>query len=962
MDDSKQLPNSANLAFVEALYADYLNDPQSVPAEWQQVFQGWARGDAFARTPRLAPSFQPQRYKLPEHREPRAEQRAPGTAAQQPASASEVASLQHRVDMLVRSYRVRGHLIADLDPLGQPRPHHVELSPEYYGLDGHMSEVFSADRVPGVSDALPLRELLAHMRRTYCGKVAVQFMHIDDPDAKDWLIQRMESSENRTELTHDTKHRILRRLTEAVLFEQYVQKKYLGAKSFSLQGAESLLPLLDLAFDHAAEQGLREVVLGMAHRGRLNVLTNIIGKGARRVFYEFEDTNPMEKLGRGDVKYHLGYSSDWTTATGKSVHLSLCFNPSHLEFVNPVVMGRARAKQDRVGDSTGETVMGILIHGDASFAGEGVVQETLNMSELDGYTTGGILHVIVNNQIGFTTSPNQGRSTVYPSDVAKMLQSPIFHVNGDDPEAVAHVVQMALDFRNRFRRDVVIDLVSYRRLGHNEGDEPSFTQPLLYNYIEQHPSVRVIYRDKLLQEGTLGSEQADALESEYQNYLDSELSAAREQGKQAANDYLGGIWRGYQGGPEQHVADVSTGVPVARLAELIEAQTKFPDGFNPHKKLQRGLRQRLKMAQGGQPLDWATAEAAAFASLAVNGVRIRVSGQDSARGTFSQRHGVFADVEDGHQYVPLQHLSETQAPVELINSPLNEAGVLGFEYGYSLDCPDGLVVWEAQFGDFVNAAQVIIDQFLTSAEDKWRRLSGLVLLLPHGFEGQGPEHSSARLERFLHLGSEDNIQVVYPSTPAQYFHVLRRQVLRPWRKPLVVMTPKSLLRHPECTSNLDELAEGQFDRVIADSQVDPKRVKRILLCSGKVFYDLDARRRELERDDIAIIRMEQLYPIPYTQLREALSAYADGTPVVHVQEEPENMGSWYFLRAIFGESMFGRMPFSAVHRQASASPASGSANAHKIEQDQLITEALGDGSEKMASPTPPTYVEVRQSQ
>jgi 2-oxoglutarate dehydrogenase E1 component len=622
------------------------------------------------------------------------------------------------------------------------------------------------------------------------------------------------------------------------------------------------------------------------------------------------------------------------------VHLSLCFNPSHLEFVNPVALGRVRAKQDRAGDRDRSRAMALLIHGDASFAGEGIIQESLNLSQLEGYRTGGTLHVIVNNQIGFTTPPEEARSSPYASDVAKMLQIPIFHVNGEDPDAVARVVRLAMEFRRTFRSDVVIDMYCYRRRGHNEGDEPAFTQPLMYRVIERRPSVREGYLAHLLTLNGLTREEADGIAVERRAELEGELAEARSPRYAPARETPAGVWTGYHGGPGGDADEVATGVPRERLVEMIEALTRLPEGFRPHRTIARGLERRREMASGDRPIDWSTAEALALASVAAAGHRVRLSGQDTVRGTFSQRHAALYDVEDGRAYMPLQHVTAGQAPVEIYNSPLSEVGVLGFDYGYSLDCPDGLVLWEAQFGDFVNAAQVIVDQFLVSAEEKWRRLSGLVLLLPHGFEGQGPEHSSARLERFLELAVNDNIQVVSPTTPAQYFHVLRRQVLRRWRKPLVVMTPKSLLRHPKVGSSLDDLAQGHFERMLADVAVAPGQARRVLLTSGKLYYELLAMREELSRDDVAILRLEQLYPLRDEQLREALAPYPPAAPAVWVQEEPANMGAWRYLLARFGDRLFGSRAFSGVCRPPSASPATGWAALHRLEQQKLLRVAF----------------------
>lgn len=932
MDEIERLPNSLNLAFVESLYIDYLRDPLSVSLDWRRYFEGFSQSEASSGRTRLGPSFRPSSLFDP-----------PSKDGATSLGEVEVAALQDRVDQLIRNYRVRGHMIARIDPLDLPRPHPAELDPEFYGFtEADMERRFSCETIQ-CNGPLKLHEILERLRNTYCRSIGVQFMHIDDLSVRTWLQERMEGTENRLKLSLKEQIRILTRLTDAVIFEEFIRKKFIGAKSFSLEGAESLIPLLDLAIEKGGEDGLDEIVLGMAHRGRLNVLANIIGKSPREIFREFEDPDPELYIGRGDVKYHLGYSNDWVTASGRRVHLSLCFNPSHIEFVNPVALGRMRAKQDRVGDKERKRGMVLLIHGDAGFVGEGVVQETLNLSQLEAYRVGGTLHVIVNNQIGFTTSPCEGRSSTYTTDVAKMLQIPIFHVNGEDPEAVGQVVRLSMDFRRTFRCDVVIDMYCYRRLGHNEGDEPAFTQPVLYRAIDKRKPVREGYLEHLLKLGGVTREEADRIASRRREHLEKELSEARSEQYIPGSQTLGGIWSDYYGGRENEAKEAETTVEKERLSALLEVQTRLPKDFHPHPKIERGIRARgREMAQGKRPLDWSAAEALAFASLATEGVRVRLTGQDTARGTFSQRHAVLNDFEDGHTYVPLQHLSSDQAPVEIYNSSLSELGALGFEYGYSLDYPDGLVLWEAQFGDFCNAAQVIIDQFIASAEDKWRRLSGIVLLLPHGFEGMGPEHSSARLERFLQLAAEDNIQIVYPTTPAQYFHCLRRQALRRWRKPLVVMTPKSLFRHPRVISSLEECAKGAFQRVIPDL---PKKraesVERVILCSGKIYYELEQQRDKLERNDVAILRVEQLYPLPEEILRSLLSPYPDDTPVLWVQEEPENMGALRYLRVKFGEKLFHRLPFSAVSRPESASPATGSGSSHKQEQEQVLTAAFG---------------------
>jgi 2-oxoglutarate dehydrogenase E1 component len=957
------LPSSANLAYVEQLYNDFLQDPAAVDASWRRVFEGWGmdRGRPVGTTLRPRSLFDPAAGNGHAH----GLAAANGHAAPATPSGGEASSLQHRVDMLVRNYRVRGHITAHLNPLADLCEVPDELQPAYYGFtDADYDRPFNfTSTVPG-DKVRTLRDLMEQLRHTYCGSVAAQFMHIDNLEVRQWLQRRMESTENTVKLSRKEQIRILTRLTDAVIFEEFIQRKFIGAKSFSLEGGESLIPLLDLAFERAGEQGVREIVIGMAHRGRLNVLSNIMGKSPQKIFREFEDVDPALYAGGGDVKYHLGYSGDWRTRGGKNIHLSLCFNPSHLEYVNPVALGRLRAKQDRSGNPTrGDIGMALLIHGDAAFAGEGIVQETLNLSQLEGYATGGTVHVIVNNQVGFTTRPDDARSMRYCTDVAKMLQSPIFHVNGEDPEAVAQVVRLAMDFRMEFKRDVVIDMYCYRRRGHNEGDEPSYTQPLMYRKIDQRKTVREAYLDRLKKLGGVSDDDADRIAARRTELLDKELSAARSDDYRLRPDKPGGLWQGYAGGLEKDAGDPDTGIAPDTAQHLLRQQTRLPEDFHLHPKLKRLLRLKNEMADGKRPLDWAAGEALAFASLATQGHRVRLTGQDAQRGTFSHRHAVFHDVQDGHEYMPLKHLADDQAGVDIYNSPLSEAGVLGFEYGYSLDYPCGLIIWEAQFGDFVNCAQVIIDQFISSAEDKWRRLSGLVMLLPHGFEGQGPEHSSARLERFLNQCAEDNIQVAYPSTPAQMFHLLRRQVLRKWRKPLIVMTPKSLLRHPKCVSTFADLAPaapqagaerasankapdvsppGRFQRVIPDPDVGPDQASKLLLCSGKIYYDLLDRRDKLERDDVAILRLEQFYPFPVDELTAALEPYGEDMVVTWVQEEPRNMGAWQFLKGGYGYQLLHRWEMQRITRPPSASPATGSKAAHALEQELILSQAFDD--------------------
>ena len=930
MGTPEESPSSHSLEFVETLYFKYLDDPSSVEPEWRAYFDQMARGDDGGR-PAPGPSFEPRSIFNPA-----------GDGAARVGRVSDMVVRQDRVDQLVRAYRVRGHSLADLDPLGRPRPHHPELELAFYDLTGDdLDRPFSSRTVhgPGV---MTLRQIIEHLRATYCRSIGVQYMHIDDVEIKFWLQTHMEDTENRRQLSREEQLRILTKLTDAEIFEQFIQKKFLGAKRFSLEGGESLVPLLDMAIEEAAGYGVEEVVIGMAHRGRLNVLANIMGKSPALIFREFEDKDPELHFGRGDVKYHLGWSSDRFAQTGQRLHLSLAFNPSHLEFVSPVVLGRVRAKQDRRTDTERRRVLPLVIHGDAAFTGQGVTQETLNMSELPGYGCGGTIHIVVNNQIGFTTSPDHARSSPYATDVAKMLQIPIFHVNGEHPEAVAQVIKLAMDFREKFQKDVVIDMYCYRRYGHNETDEPAFTQPMMYAAIRKRKSVREGYLDSLLQLGQLTRDEADEIAVRRREDLERELSIARDDEYDYQADYGGGVWKGYLGGADAKVPDVPTRIRRERLVELAEALAELPEGLHPHRKVAQLLTGRRDAVKEGRPLDWGTCEALAYASLVADGTVVRLSGQDSGRGTFSHRHAIVHDMKDGHTYIPLNHEALGQGRFEVWDSPLSETGVLGFEYGYSLDRPDGLVIWEAQFGDFANGAQVIIDQFMVSSEDKWRRLSSLVLLLPHGFEGQGPEHSSARLERFLMMAAEDNIQVVNLTTPAQLFHCLRRQVLRPYRKPLIVMSPKSLLRHPKAVSSVEDMTRGSFQRILPDALGVPgDEVSRVLLCTGKLYYDLAQAREILEAKDVAILRLEQIYPLSEETLGAALAPYGDGTPVVWAQEEPENMGAWTHLRMRFGGELLGRFPFSCVARPASASPATGSGASHRMEQELLIQRAFG---------------------
>ncbi len=853
---------------------------------------------------------------------------------------------QEKVDALVRAYRTRGHRIARLDPLGRGATSHRGLELDYHGLiSADLDLPFSISSGNG-SQTIPLRDIIERLRNTYCRSIGVQYMHIDSQRVRDWLQARMESSQNHLQLERDEQLRIFTKLTDAEFFETFVHKKFLGAKRFSLEGAESVIPLLDLAIESAAGHGVADMVIGMAHRGRLNVLANVMGKSPRRIFEEFKDADAERHFGGGgDVKYHLGYSADRECANGRGIHLSLCFNPSHLEFVGPVVLGRVRAKQHERGDEERRQVLALIIHGDAAFAGQGVVQEMLNMSDLPGYDTGGTVHVIINNQVGFTTPPEQSRSSQYATDIARTLDTPIFHVNGEDPEGVAQAIALAMDFRAEFKRDIVLDMYCYRRHGHNEGDEPTFTQPVMYRWIKQQPPVRNGYLENLLKLGEVSREDAEAIARASQERLEKALEQVGSGGEEEELEVSRSIWQGYVGGEDAAVADTETGVEASKLSRLLERLTRVPEEFHVHPKSARMLDQRREMAAGKRPLDWSAGEALAFASLLAEGAHVRLSGQDSGRGTFSHRHAELHDNEDGHVYTPLQHVEAGQAPFSVYNSPLSEIAVLGFDWGYSLDTPGALVIWEAQFGDFANVAQVIVDQFISSAEQKWSRLSGLVLLLPHGFEGQGPEHSSARLERFLGMASQDNIQVITPTTPAQIFHALRRQIRRPLRKPLVVMAPKSMLRHPLATSRLEELASGRFQRVIDDPAAPPPAATRsIVMCGGKLYYDLAQARERLGVSDVALIRIEQLYPFPSQRITELLEPYPTSTEVIWTQEEPINMGAWAFIRLAVPPAIWGGRDIGCVARSDAASPASGSSASHKREQQLLVEQALKPGN------------------
>ncbi|HEY3208665.1 MAG TPA: multifunctional oxoglutarate decarboxylase/oxoglutarate dehydrogenase thiamine pyrophosphate-binding subunit/dihydrolipoyllysine-residue succinyltransferase subunit [Actinomycetota bacterium] len=841
---------------------------------------------------------------------------------------------QSRVLRLINMYRVRGHLIANLNPLGGEKVlKHEELDPGFHGLSvWDLDREFFADDLPG-EQRRALREIMDLLRDAYCQTVGIEYMHIQEPDQKRWVQQRVEGVSR--ELSVGDKRHVLERLNAAEGFERFLHTKYVGHKRFSLEGAESLIPMLDFLLEDASETGTEQVVMGMAHRGRLNVLVNVVGKSYGRVFREFEgDIDPETVQGSGDVKYHVGATGKFTGRNGKTVTVELASNPSHLEAVDPVVEGMARATQDMFFGQDRSKVLPVLLHGDAAFAGQGVVAETFGMSALPGFNTGGTVHIVVNNQLGFTTAPSAGRSSVYATDIAKMVQAPIFHANGDDPEACVWVTKLALAFRQEFRKDVVIDLVCYRRYGHNEGDDPSYTQPLMYRAIDEHRSVRKLYMEKLVNRGDITVDEAEAALEDYRKRLDE----AFEETKESAPPETGR--RRGRSRPLGVLPPMETGVDRGVLDRVLDRVTSWPEDFHPHPKLAKQLERRRDLL-GKDTVDWSLGEALAFGSLVLEGIPVRLTGQDSRRGTFSQRHAVLVDYETDRKFYPLAHLVDGQGAFLVYDSPLNEFAALGFEYGESVVAKDALVCWEAQFGDFINEAQVVVDQFIASGEDKWGQTSGLVLLLPHGYEGQGPEHSSARIERFLQLAAEDNIQVVVPSMPAQYFHLLRRQVHRDIRKPLVVFTPKSLLRLPAARSRTGEFVSGHFQELLPEARdLSADSVRSVLLCSGKVYYDLAERREKEGRDDVAILRLEQLYPFPGDQMLETLKVYPNLRSARWVQEEPENMGGYAFVHARLHSALPREVTFSHAAREESASPAAGSATLHGQEQEDLLTAAF----------------------
>ena len=923
---------SANAPFLDELYETYLSDPTKVSDDWRTYFD--TLQDDHSEDRRDVRHSEVRNRMLAVAAAPKS---AAVTVVRDNAqnAAKQVAVLQ-----LINAYRFRGHRQANLDPLNQyERPVVAELDPSFHGLtEADMDVVFNTGSLQG-PDQASLREILDIVRTTYCGTIGAEYMHIVETSQKRWIQQRLEVTRAQPSFDADTRKHLLERVIAAGALEEYLHTKYVGQKRFSLEGGESTIALLDQMVEDAGRHGVKECVVGMAHRGRLNVLVNIIGKHPSKLFAEFEGKGPIE-LRSGDVKYHMGFSSDIQTASGP-VHLTLAFNPSHLEIIDPVVEGSVRARQDRRRDHQRNQVLALLIHGDAAFAGQGVVMETLNLSQTSGYSTGGTVHVIINNQIGFTTSdPLDSRSTLYCTDVAKIVQAPILHVNGDDPEAVAMAARIALDFRMEFNKDVVVDLICYRKHGHSEADEPAATQPIMYQHIRNHPGVRKIYTEKLVAAGVIKPGEAEAMAARYISALENNEVVSRPHANITDTRYSINF-EPFRGTNWRH--PTPTAISAERVKRLGDRFTTVPENFTLHRALTRVLADRRAMALGEKPCDWGFAETLAYATLLSEGCPVRISGQDSARGTFFHRHAVIHDQKTGETCLPLQNLSADQARFLVINSTLSEEAVLGYEFGYASAEPNSLVIWEAQFGDFANGAQVVIDQFIASSEEKWGRYCGLVMLLPHGYDGQGPEHSSARLERYLQLCAEDNMQVCYPTTPAQMYHMLRRQQLRPYRKPLIVMSPKSLLRHRLSVSPLDEITLGRFQAVINEiDKLDNAQVKRVLACSGKVYFDLLEARREHGIEDTAIIRLEQLYPFPKDEMQAALALYPNARELLWVQEEPRNQGAWSMLlsarhlRGCIDESQ----SLACIARPYSASPAVGYASLHLEQQRSIIDEAL----------------------
>ncbi|MDO5626317.1 MAG: 2-oxoglutarate dehydrogenase E1 component [Pseudomonadota bacterium] len=927
-----------NAPYVEEMYENYLDNPGSVPDSWREYF------DALQHVPAVDGTSTRDVPHLPVINAFAERAKAGGTQVVQASGAdSELGRKRTAVQQLIAAYRNVGARWAVLDPLKRgERPQIPELDPAFYGFtDADMETVFNTSNTFFGKDTMSLRDLLNALRETYCGTIGAEYMYITDQGQKRWWQQKLESARTNPQLNAEQKIHVLERLTAAEGLERFLHTKYVGQKRFSLEGGESFIVSMDELINQAGKAGVQEIVIGMAHRGRLNVLVNTLGKMPSMLFAEFDHTAP-ENLPAGDVKYHQGFSSDVSTPGGP-VHLSLAFNPSHLEIVNPVVEGSVRARLDRRGDAEGDTVLPVLVHGDAAFAGQGVVMETLALAETRGYTTGGTVHIVINNQIGFTTSdPRDARSTLYCTDVVKMIEAPVLHVNADDPEAVVLATQLALQYRQDFNKDVVVDIVCYRKLGHNEQDTPMLTQPLMYKKIAQHPGTRRLYADKLIAQGVLPESGPDEMAAAYR--------AAMDAGRHTVDPVLTNFkskyavdWSPFLQTKWTDAAD--TAIPLAEWKRLAERITTVPEGFTVHTLVKKVLEDRAAMGRGEINVDWGMGEHMAFASLVASGYPVRLSGEDCGRGTFVHRHAVLHDQKreryDEGSYVPLQHVADNQAPFNVIDSILSEEAVLGFEYGYASNDPNTLVIWEAQFGDFANGAQVLIDQFIASGEVKWGRINGLTLMLPHGYEGQGPEHSSARLERFMQLSADTNMQVVQPTSASQIFHVLRRQMVRPLRKPLIIMTPKSLLRNKDATSPLAEFTKGGFQAVIGDKgDLKAEKVKRIIACSGKVYYDLAKKRVEKGADDVAIIRVEQLYPFPHKAFSAEIKKYPDATDIVWCQDEPQNQGAWFFVQHYIHENMLSGQKLGYAGRAASASPAVGYAHLHQEQQKGLVEAAF----------------------
>jgi len=896
--------SNGDVSAIETLYDQYLKDSSSVKPDWKQFFEGFE----FARAHYDVEAEVPKGFQK-----------------------------EFRVINLINGYRQRGHLFTKTNPVRERRKYTPTLDIENFGLEpADLDTEFQAGTQIGIGTA-KLKDIIAHLNTTYCQSIGAEYLYIRNPVAVKWLQEKMESTQNTPNFTQEKKWHILGKLNEAVGFEQFLHTKFVGQKRFSLEGIETFIPAMDAVIDTGASLGIKEFIIGMAHRGRLNILSNIFYKSYEDIFSEFEGNAYDELSFGGDVKYHLGFSSDIETSSGNSVHLSLSANPSHLESVDPIAEGMARAKIDNKFDGDYKKVAPIIIHGDASIAAQGIVYEVLQMSQLDGYKTGGTVHIVLNNQIGFTTNYHDARSSTYCTDVAKTTLSPVFHVNADDVEAVVLATQMAMEFRQEFHRDVFIDLLGYRKHGHNEGDEPKFTQPLLYKAIAKHPNPRDIYRSKLLEEKDINDGMVKQMEKDFKESLQEKLDSVKERKDKiiTVDRILGGTWASKRPSTaEDFEKSPNTGVDKKTLMNLGEKLFTIPDDIKVFRKVQKLFDDRLKMLKGGK-IDWALGELLAYATILNDGHMVRLAGQDVERGTFSHRHAVVKFEDSEGEYVPLKNLSKKQGKFEIYNSLLSEFGVLGFEYGYASVSPDRLLLWEAQFGDFSNEAQVIIDQYISAAEDKWMRQNGLVMLLPHGYEGQGSEHSSARLERYLQLCAEDNMQILNCTTPANFFHALRRQLARDFCKPLIVFTPKSLLRHPECISSIGDIAKGGFQEVIDDKEADVKKVKKVVFCSGKIYYELLEQKRNKKVKKVAIVRVEQLYPLPKTQLLKIVDKYKNAENWTWLQEEPENMGAWSHLLRTLPE-----IPFTLVSRIESASPATGSAKMHSIEQFELFEQTL----------------------